>query len=132
MKVYFVPVLLMLFTAGAFAQPYRHHRHRRYYHHVIVIGITTTTTTSDRLWSPFGNFAVIDHGSLSLAFPHGEQGSGERFEVNFSESRAYFCHAVGSVHRMNWAILRSRRARDQGRDSSMPDKSKPPYQFSTP
>jgi hypothetical protein len=34
MKRYLVLVLLMLFTAGAFAQPYWHHRHHR---HVIVI-----------------------------------------------------------------------------------------------
>jgi hypothetical protein len=38
MKKYLVLVLLMLLTAGAFAQPYSHHRHhRRYHHHVIVI-----------------------------------------------------------------------------------------------
>ena len=38
MKTCLVLVLFMLFTAGAFAQPYRHHRrHRRYHHHVIVI-----------------------------------------------------------------------------------------------
>ena len=37
MKKYLVLVLLMLFTAGAFAQPYRHHRHHRYHHRVVVI-----------------------------------------------------------------------------------------------
>jgi hypothetical protein len=38
MKKYLALVLLMLFTAGAFAQPYRHHRHHhRYHHHVVVI-----------------------------------------------------------------------------------------------
>jgi hypothetical protein len=36
MKTCLVLVLFMLFTAGAFAQPYRYHRHhRRYHHHVI-------------------------------------------------------------------------------------------------
>ena len=46
-----VLALFMLFTAGAFAQPYHHHRHhRRYHHHVIVIITTTiTTTTTSRL-----------------------------------------------------------------------------------
>jgi len=38
MKKYLPLVLLMLLTAGAFAQPYRHHHHhRRYHHHVVVI-----------------------------------------------------------------------------------------------
>jgi hypothetical protein len=36
MKKYLVLVLFMLFTAGAFAQPYWHHRHH-HHHHVIVI-----------------------------------------------------------------------------------------------
>jgi hypothetical protein len=37
MKKVMLFTLIALFTASAFAQPYRHHRHRRHHHHHPVI-----------------------------------------------------------------------------------------------